>query len=1440
MSTAKIIDTLPKNKTVKQKRCPNGEHWNEKTQRCEPIVKLVKKTFLGCSRDYVPTEADAPRVNELKSKTGQELRDMISTLTGMPTGQKNQILGARRSNELINLIVCIENKKSEQPSAENQNVEITQSDIYPNEMIPEPEPAATEEPQQPSPLPLEMPPSNILLSPTPAVIPPPQTEDDEYNRFLFNHEKAEHAQPSPPGSLYPTLDDPDFNIKIASKKEFNDTKYDGEIRDIREHAQQLCNADFELMPHQLFVKNFLSFQTPYNSLLLYHGLGTGKTCSAIGIAEEMRKFMKQVGLNQRIIVVASPNVQNNFRLQLFDERKLKKDGELWDLNTCIGNELLSEINNTKDLARENIITKIKTIINQYYTFMGYTEFANFMERKTAVSEETGYSEKERKKIQISNIRRVFSNRLIIIDEAHNIRISDDNKKKKRTTALLMDVAKHSENMRLLLLSATPMYNSYKEIIWLTNVLNLVDKRSVIREEDVFDKDGKFLPPRKTKDGKDLEGGHELLQRKLTGYVSYVRSENPYTFPYRIYPEVFSPENTIAPTEYPSTQLNLRSIDTPIKHVPIFVTQIGEYQKRCYEQIVLNLRAKLSKKINEIETAMETFGYTILQQPLEALNIVYPNQDFDAMPAAVAPPVAPSISMTSASPGLQIDTRSVDIINNMVGKQGLANIMNSKKMQTPYFLRYDFEYKPEILQSYGRIFSPEKIAQYSGKIAKICESVMNSTGIVMIYSQFIDGGVIPVALALEELGFTRYGSANYTQSLMKKRTPAIEPVDALTLKKKSETPTNFHAAKYVMITGDQHFSPNNSEDIKYITNNDNKYGEKVKVVLITKAGAEGLDFKNIRQIHVLEPWYNMNRIEQMIGRGVRNLSHCMLPFEERNVEIYLHATVSSDIQEEMADMYVYRFAEKKAIQIGKVTRLLKEVAVDCILHIGQTNFTVDKLLALAKNQNITVKLSSGSGGPPVLFKIGDKPFTDICDYMDNCSYTCSPSAASTLNISKNTYDTNFIKMNYSTIVKRIRQLFREHSFYKRGDLINSINILKKYPVEQIDHALSRFVDNKNELLTDSLGRSGYLVNRDNIYAFQPAEIKDEAASLFERSVPVDYKHGSLLLELPKPMQSVRGPSVSVSVTGHTSVPVTVPGSIPVASVAETAIVAETEAALTAENIIEMIQNNMRVAFSSEELRLDTKEDNWFKNMNNVLDKLLNYHNIPLETIRKYVLYHNLDVLSFEEKISLIKYFETKENSSEMENLIHQYFEEKMVVNAEKGKRGVVLVNQEDELHIYLAPDWIEIDTVEYKQFQTDLMSKFVLTDAQRQTYNDTVGFMTLFKDRDIVFKTKTMTTNKNNRGVYCEIVGKQDVMKRINTLLGNTVYDEKFITKYITVEKRNKGTITQKLAENGIYKQGLCVILEILLRYYNEKAVNGKIWFLDLEKAKINKFVDYKR
>merc|ERR1712166_207638 len=121
----------------------------------------------------------------------------------------------------------------------------------------------------------------------------------------------------------------------------------------------------------------------------------------------------------------------------------------------------------------------------------------------------------------------------------------------------------------------------------------------------------------------------------------------------------------------------------------------------------------------------------------------------------------------------------------------------------------------------------------------------------------------------------------------------------------EENNKFRQANYIMITGDPKLSPDNKFELDTCTNENNTNGEIVKVVIISKAGSEGLDFKNIRQVHILEPWYNFNRIEQTIGRGVRNLSHCLLPFNERNVEIYLYGSELEDNSVESVDLYMYR-------------------------------------------------------------------------------------------------------------------------------------------------------------------------------------------------------------------------------------------------------------------------------------------------------------------------------------------------------------------------------------------------------------------------------------------------------------------------------------------------------------------------------------------------------
>ena len=1397
----------------KSKRCPKGQRRNKITGECEPIEKKPRKLIEGCNYEYkIEGPIEIARGLELKKMSIKDLRNKLITMLGIEDPKTESVLGARLKPQFINWIVCLEKKRGLLLEEEKEEEEETEKETEEKEEEEEEveEEKDIEEEQEEEDIDIsEM--DNIELTDaekdalSKLELLPGDITSSDYNKINKQNERIMYENAlfdDEYNFLYPSLNDPDFNAKISSRKEFNSIRYDGTIKNIKEHADKMCEQEFSLMPHQMFVKNFLSFQTPYNALLLYHGLGTGKTCSAIGVAEEMRNYMKQIGLEQKIYIVASPNVQNNFRMQLFDERKLVKNGDQWDLQTCIGNQLLKEINPTsmKNIPKDKIVSQMNTLINEHYRFIGYGELGNYIQRKINSIHDDSDAAKQKR---IQKIRKYFNNHLFIVDEFHNIRISDDNKEKKKTATMLMDVIQHAENIRLLLLSGTPMYNSYKEIIWTVNLLNMVDKRSTIKESEVFDSQGNFIEGTEEK-----EGGRELLERKLTGYVSFVRGENPYTFPYRIYPDQFEPENTLQSIEYPKFQLNGKEIEEKIENLPIYINKMHEYQEKGYLAILEHLKQKTGVSNGESTFPdfenMEKFGYTFLQQLLEALNIVYPNEELE------------NISLENTN------TISENIIKNYIGKNGLSEIMDHETIQKDYMLRYNFDYKPEVLENYGRVFHLDNLSKYSHKISNIATKIKQSNGIVIVYSHYIDGGVVPMALALEEMGFTRYGSAPYTKPLLATATPPIQPIDSLQMTTKDEFDEslghNFQQAKYVMITGDKYFSPNNLEDLKYVTNENNKNGELVKVILITRAAAEGLDFKNVRQVHLMEPWYNMNRTEQITGRAVRNLSHCKLPFEERNVEIYYHTTHA--VQEnETADMYVYRFAEKKAKKIGEITRILKEQSVDCLLNIGQSNFTVEKLLSITENKDVNITISSGH---TIDFQIGDKPFSNVCDYMDNCEYTCSrPIDIDNTTLNDSTYNDGFIKMNYNEIIKRIRELFKEEFFYTRETLFNSINIRKKYPDEEIDFALTRFIQNKHDYVIDKYGRRGYLVNKGDVYAFQPIEINDENANIYERSVPVNYKRDSMQVEIPG-----RQPSKVKMIVED-----------------------ELEQVETFHTISQQVIHNVQSAFNMRNALLTQGSHDWYKHAGNAMNIIMKNHNINESEITEHLVYHSLDTMSLKDKLVLIQTLysnkpDYEEEKEEIMTYVKQYFDER-IIHSDNDKTGILLfrtfgdtstyiVYQQDDLNKML---WTQVDEDDLEDYKNNIISKFI---KPKSMYNNMVGFMYLSKNDVVDFKMKDLSEKKNIVGVFCESKGKPDIIKRMNSLLSKRMYTDDNIIQTIDIEEKKNGKSIKKTKQNGIFKTGLCAITEILLRHMDKHQQDGKKWFFSKEEAIVNNLIGIKK
>lgn len=1296
--------------------------------------------------------------------------------------------------------------------------------------------------------------------------------------------------------LYPTLDDPHFNIKIASKKEFADTQYEGtvynSIEKIKEHANKMCNAEFELSPHQLFVRNFLSFQTPYNSLLLYHGLGTGKTCSAITICEEMRDYLTQIGLStsRKIIVVASPNVQQNFRLQLFDRRKLKLIDGVWNIRSCTGNKYLKEINpmNMKGMSEEKVISEIKKIIKNSYLFLGYDQFASLIE-KTSNVDDTITDPSHRTKIMKQKLKITFGNSLIVIDEFHNIRNADDKSANRGVANQLYKLAKFGPflSMRLLLLSGTPMYNSYREIIWLINVMRLNDGRAEIDYREIFNdnpEDGIFIETREAREsggeaggegaaGLIAELGKENLRRFSTGYISYIRGENPYTFPFRIYPGEFEPERTFSGGQYraPSIQINGKPIPGNRKldsmEDKIYLTNLSEYQQSVYSYIVRQLQKSKTSEMRDIEKN-ESIGLALLQRPLEALNICYPSTEFN-----------PDPNPNPASEDFNYDIRE------LVGKYGLQRTMNFNDET-----KSNYSYKPDV----PAIFSKELIGNYSSKIKSICDNIYKSEGIILIYSFYIDGGVVPMALALESMGFTRYGARAH--SLFDRPPPGVQSIDAITSRRRSEMKAGemFFPAKYVVISGDLNISPDNIGDVKAAANEANYDGRFVKVIIISKSGTEGLDFKNIRQTHILEPWYNINLIEQTIGRAVRNCSHKDLEFEKRNVEIFLHgSTLPNNPDEEAADIYMYRLSERKARYIGEVSRVLKEGAIDCLLNIEQTNFTEEKFDEQLGGQPVTQILSSydtaTSSHRQIEYKLGDKNGSSICDYME-CVFSCKPGMPTKLLGSKTDIFTDTIlTMNTDKIIQRIRDIFYERYFYKRtatseqledisSDLIATINHNKKYSIEAINIALTQLLEDKNEYIKDKYGRYGHLVNIGDYYFFQPLELNNPIIPLHERQTPVDFKRQKIVFKQSKKtniledikkkyqqkplgksgVKSSKASKLSILSGMVENVEEEVVKDVVLKDIEEDEDEGEgegegadagvREVATSDEDededeyIREMVESLTKEPaalkkaikyFKETFIEKPSKRGNidWYFNCHNVIKNKLFF--IPLQILQKIIVAHILEEMNMEETHSILNYIispahaillkarqtESAKYANELlfDRLMIEYYDS-CTLRGARQMEGILLINNKGAIQIFIKNNdinkWVQGGAADFSYFTKEISSKNIVT---RDSLNKRIGFITCMKQdkkggdnySSLIFKTKNFDTGSS--ASRCDQAVKTKIIDNISHILT----PRKLMELFEKLPARDK---------DGIMRYDLKLEYEqLLVKIYNDiKEKNGKI------------------
>jgi hypothetical protein len=192
-----------------------------------------------------------------------------------------------------------------------------------------------------------------------------------------------------------------------------------------------------------------------------------------------------------------------------------------------------------------------------------------------------------------------------------------------------------------------------------------------------------------------------------------------------------------------------------------------------------------------------------------------------------------------------------------------------------------------------------IENFSIKFDTIYKKILESNGPVFVYSAFLDyGGLRSFAFYLEYKGYTLFNKFKQNNKC------------------------------YAIYSGDSTIEMR--EMIKtYFNMKENTNGKVIKILLGSPSTKEGISLFRVKQVHIMEPHWNLSRIKQIIGRAVRFCSHKDLPESERYVDVYLYLATHISLKHSI-DEYVWSIAKRKYRLIKEFEMALKEVAIDCKL------------------------------------------------------------------------------------------------------------------------------------------------------------------------------------------------------------------------------------------------------------------------------------------------------------------------------------------------------------------------------------------------------------------------------------------------------------------------------------------------------------------------------
>ena len=812
------------------------------------------------------------------------------------------------------------------------------------------------------------------------------------------------------------------------------------------------SARLSLFPHQQIVKDYLNMYTPYRGLLLFHGLGSGKTCSSIAIAEGLKT-------EKQIIIMTPASLQVNYRNDLKkcgDE--FYKRNQHWEFisvrevpeaeRSAKITQLAAVLNISADMVKENGGAWMINVKNTKNNFPDLSnEERQQLEAQLDVMIEAkykfiNYNGLNRNKIaELTNNGKVnpFDNAVVIIDEAHRIvnsisnqlknlkpTKSDDKKAQALISIQLYKYLQNADNAKIILLTGTPIINYPNELAILFNILRGYIKtwsfKLTVDKDQKFDESSvitmlkkynianydyvKYTPSTQTmiitrnpfgftdaskgtgayagvirsSSSSSDDSNEQFLQNIKKMLASeQIRSEDPVITNFTALPDNFedfknkflkiNPDTfeIVGVKELPlfqrrilglvsyfksaQEQLMPRLLDIKLELVPMSNMQYSEYVDVRTDEITKTKRAQKNKNMYEVSSN----SYRIFSRL--CCNFVFPPaNEMDGRPGRPKKE--------------KLNEQNVDVVTQDDVRQRQATFVEGVEEDAPLEvisgdssynekIRELFQYyetHDEDLKANGSKGEGGRLNDYSPKFLKMLQNLSSpeNKGLHLIYSQFRSlEGIGMFSLVLNANGFTQFKIKKEGDSWTMDIAPEDEDKPTYALYTGTEDADEKEIVRNIF-NSDFSSTPENIKQYlerkKKTKSLSNMYGEFVRVFMITASGSEGINLRNVRFVHIMEPYWNGVRVEQVIGRAQRICSHEDLPEDEKTVQVFEYLSVFSAAQKEKlnkelkstdagktTDQALFDISKKKEQISRELLNAVKTTSIDCKVHKGTKCF-----------------------------------------------------------------------------------------------------------------------------------------------------------------------------------------------------------------------------------------------------------------------------------------------------------------------------------------------------------------------------------------------------------------------------------------------------------------------------------------------------------------------